>query len=181
MLRRIVPEPSPAEDGPEHPQTAENPKARAPSGSGNQCYSQRRRQRAAKARSHKDDAVRPPAFGGRKPLREASRGIGESSGFTGSEQKPEGEQRDVVPRGPRRHREYRPPQDNSGQNPSRPDRVAQPSTGDFKDRVRQGESTEYPPHLHRIQMKFLPNGCRRRRDAYPIEVSHGRKSKGKTQ
>jgi len=30
-------------------------------------------------------------------------------------------------------------------------------------------------------MKFLSNGCRRRRDAHPIEVSHGRKSKGKTQ
>src|SRR5213592_1551346 len=181
MLRRIIPEPSPPEECPEDPKTAENPKARTPSGGGNQRYSQRRRQRAAKARSHKDDAVRPPAFGGRKPLREASRRIGEGSGFTGSEQKPEGEQRDVVPRGPRRHREYRPPQDNSGQNLSRSNRVAQPSAGDFKDRIRQREGTKDPPHLHRTQMKFLSNGCRRRRDAHPIEVSHGRKSKGKTQ
>src|SRR5262245_19211572 len=105
MLCGIVAKPSPPEEAPDDAEYPEGPKGLAPSGAINHGPDKQWCDRATQPGSGEDDPVGGSPFLKRKPSRKTSRHVGEGSRFTGAEEEPRDQERNVVPDGAGRHRE----------------------------------------------------------------------------
>ena len=127
---------------PHDPQAGHEEKCDAPSEGIGEHHDQQWSDGAAPAGEHPDQSLREAAFAEGEPLARGAADVGEGSGFACAKEKTEDHQAGEVPRSAGERGEGNAAEDDAREDFARAEAVAEPSAGDFEERIGEREGRE---------------------------------------